>query len=313
MKLLTKFSLVFALVFGTGLGIAGVLFQRQLQDSAREQVLYQAQIMMETALAMRSYTTEQVRPMVKTLQGAPAPEQPDDSVFRELCMRKLAVHREFRPQTVPAFAATEMFNFLRKKYPDYYYKEAALNPSNPRNRAADWEEDIIKVFRTQPELERFQGERMTPFGPSLFLARPMRAGKACLECHTTPAAAPVEMVALYGPSNGFGWKEGEVIAAQIVSVPVTLPMQMANRAFSRLVISLAIVAGLTLVLLNVVLYLTVIRPVSRLALTADEISKGNLDVPELTVTGSDEISVLGGAFNRMHRSLVAAMKMLERP
>jgi protein-histidine pros-kinase len=121
------------------------------------------------------------------------------------------------------------------------------------------------------------------------------------------------MVALYGPSNGFGWKEGEVIAAQIVSVPVTLPMQMANRAFSRLVISLAIVAGLTLVLLNVVLYLTVIRPVSRLALTADEISKGNLDVPELAVSGSDEISVLSAAFNRMHRSLVAAMKMLERP
>jgi protein-histidine pros-kinase len=313
MKLLTKFSLVFALVFGTGLGVAGVLFQRQLQDSAREQVLYQAQIMMETALAMRAYTAEQVRPMVKALQGAPKADLPEDSVFRDLCMRKMAASREFRPQTVPAFAATEMFNFLRKKYPDYYYKEAALNPSNPRNRAADWEEDIIKVFRTQPDLEKFQGERMTPFGLSLFLARPMRAGKPCLECHTTPAAAPVEMVALYGPANGFGWKENEVIAAQIVSVPVTLPMTMASRAFNRLVVSLAIVAGFTLVLLNVVLYLTVIRPVSRLAVTADEISKGNLDVPEITVKGSDEISVLGAAFNRMHRSLVAAMKMLERP
>jgi protein-histidine pros-kinase len=313
MKLLTKFSLVFALVFGTGLGLAGVVFNRQLQDSAREQVLYQAQLMMETALAMRSYTSDQVRPMVKTLQGAPNPELPNDSVFHDLCMRKLEVHREFRPQTVPAFAATEMFNFLRKKYPDYYYKEAALNPSNPRNRAADWEEDIIKVFRTQPELDRFQGERMTPSGPSLFLARPMRAGKGCLECHATPAAAPVEMVALYGPSNGFGWKEGEVIAAQIVSVPVTLPVQMANRAFRQLVISLSIVAGITLVLLNVVLFLTVIRPVSRLAATADEISQGNLDVPEVEAKGSDEIAVLSASFNRMHRSLVAAMKMLERP
>jgi protein-histidine pros-kinase len=313
MKLLTKFSLVFALVFGTGLGLAGVVFQRQLRDNAREQVLYQAQIMMETALAMRSYTTDQVRPMVKTLQGTASPDLPDNSVFRDLCMRKMAAHREFRPQTVPAFAATEMFNFLRKKYPDYYYKEAALNPSNPRNRAADWEEDIIKVFRTQPDLERFSGERMTPFGPSLFLARPMRAGKSCLECHTSPSVAPVEMVALYGPSNGFGWKENEVIAAQIVSVPVNVPMQMASRAFSRLVVSLSIVAGLTLVLLNVVLYVTVIRPVSRLAVTADEISKGNLEVPEVEVKGSDEISVLSAAFNRMHRSLVTAMKMLERP
>lgn len=313
MNLLTKFSLVFSLVFGTGLGVAGVLFQKQLQDTAREQVLHQAQIMMETALAMRAYTSEQVKPLVSTLQGTPAPELPQDSVFRDLCMRKLAVHREFRPQTVPAFAATEMFNFLRKKYPEYYYKEAALNPSNPRNRAADWEEDVIKVFRAQPDLERFQGERMTPTGLSLFLARPMRAGKGCLECHSTPSAAPVELVALYGPSNGFGWKENEVIAAQIVSVPVALPMQMANRAFTRLVVSLAVVAAITLVLLNVVLYLTVIRPVSRLAATADEISRGNLEVPEIEVTGKDELSVLSAAFNRMHRSLTAAMKMLERP
>lgn len=313
MRLLTKFSLAFALVFGTGLGVAGVLFRSQLQDTAREQVLHQAQIMMETALAMRSYTTEQVKPLVNRLQGAPTPTLPEDSVFRELCMRKLEVHKEFRPQTVPAFAATEMFNFLRKKYPEYYYKEAALNPSNPRNRAADWEEDIIKVFRSQPELERFQGERMTPFGPSLFLARPMRAARSCLECHSVPGAAPVEMVALYGPSNGFGWKENEVIAAQIVSVPVTVPMQMADRAFARLIVSLAIVAGVTLVLMNLVLYLTVLRPVARLASTADEISKGNLDVPELEVRGRDELSVLSAAFNRMHRSLVAAMKMLERP
>ena len=313
MNLLTKFSLVFSLVFGTGLGVAGVLFQRQLQDTAREQVLHQAQIMMETALAMRAYTSEQVKPLVTALQGTPAPELPKDSVFHDLCMRKLAIHREFRPQTVPAFAATEMFNFLRKKYPEYYYKEAALNPSNPRNRAADWEEDVIKIFRAQPDLERFQGERMTPTGPSLFLARPMKAGKGCLECHSTPAQAPTELVALYGPSNGFGWKENEVIAAQIVSVPVSLPMQMANRAFTRLIVSLAVVAGLTLVLLNVVLYLTVLRPVARLAATADEISKGNLDVPELEVTGKDELSVLSAAFNRMHRSLVAAMKMLERP
>ncbi|MFT3917399.1 MAG: DUF3365 domain-containing protein [Anaeromyxobacteraceae bacterium] len=313
MNLLTKFSLAFALVFGTGLGVAGVLFQRQLQDTAREQVLHQAQIMMETALAMRAYTSEQVKPLVNKLQGAPPPELAQDQVFRELCLRKMAVTREFRPQTVPAFAATEMFNFLRKKYPEYYYKEAALNPSNPRNRASDWEEDVIKVFRNEPDLERFSGERMTPTGPTIFLARPMRAGKGCLECHSAPAAAPVEMVSLYGPSNGFGWKEGEVIAAQIVSVPVTVPMQMANRAFNHLVVSLAIVAGLTLVLLNVVLYLTVIRPVARLASVADEISKGNLEVPELPAEGKDELSVLSAAFNRMHRSLVAAMRLLEKP
>jgi len=315
MNLLTKFSLVFALVFGTGLGVAGLLFRGQLDANAREEVLHQAEVMMETALAMRGYTSTQIKPLVDKLQEGGVSQGSPDDALRELCMRKLASTRTFHPQTVPAFGATELFAVLRKKYPDYDYKEATLNPTNPRDRAADWEEDIVHTFRNRPELERFEGERMTPFGRTLYLAKPMKAPKekGCLVCHSTPSAAPVEMVALYGPSNGFGWKDNEIIAAQIVSVPVALPVKMANRAFQRLVISLAIVVVITLVLLNAVLYVTVIRPVTRLALTADEISKGNLDVPELEIRGGDEISVLGSAFNRMHRSLVAAMKMLERP
>jgi protein-histidine pros-kinase len=86
---------------------------------------------------------------------------------------------------------------------------------------------------------------------------------------------------------------------------------MANRALRRLLISFVVVGVVTLVVLDLVLYVTVIRPVSRFAARADEISKGELDVPELPVRGSDEISVLAAAFNRMHRSVTAAMKMLE--
>jgi protein-histidine pros-kinase len=51
--------------------------------------------------------------------------------------------------------------------------------------------------------------------------------------------------------------------------------------------------------------------VRHFAASADQISKGEMDVPELPVRGRDEISVLAAAFNRMHRSLVAAMKMLD--
>jgi protein-histidine pros-kinase len=219
--------------------------------------------------------------------------------------------RVFRPQTVPAFAATELFAQLRKNYPDYFYKEAAPNPTNPRNRALDWEEDVIKAFKNRPDLKVFNGERDTPLGRSMFLARPLRAPKACLECHSTPGNAPPEMLKIYGTANGFGWTEGDVIAAQIVSVPVSLPVQMANQAFRQLLVSLVLVGALTLLVLDAVLYATVIRPVSLFAARADEISKGQLDVPELEVRGKDEISILAGAFNRMHRSVTAAMKMLE--
>lgn len=310
MRLLAKFSVIFAVVFGLGLVAAAVLFHSSLQRSAREQVLYQAQIMMDTALAMRTYTTEQVRPVLNDL-AQPYNAQANDAISR-ICAREAASRRVFRPQIVPAFAATEVFNYLRKKYPDYFYKEASLNPTNPRNRVVDWEEDILNVFRNRPDLMLLDGERMTPLGKSLFLAKPMRAGKSCLECHTTPAEAPQEMVKLYGPANGFGWKENEIIAAQIVSVPVSLPVEMANRSFRRLLVSLVVVGIVTLLVLDMLLYFTVVRPVSRFARRADEISKGQMDVPELPVKGHDEISILAASFNRMHRSLAAAMKMLEQ-
>jgi protein-histidine pros-kinase len=311
MRLLAKFSLIFAVVFGVGLAGAALLFRRSLERNAREQVLHHAQIMMETALAMRHYTTEQIGPLINELTQAPAAGDEERDVFRELCARR-APSRVFRPQSVPAFAATEVFGYLRRKYPDYFYKEASLNPTNPRNRVVDWEEDVLKAFRGRPELTMLDGERSTPLGRSLFLARPLRATRSCLRCHTTPAEAPPEMVALYGPANGFGWKEDEIIAAQIVSVPVSLPVEMASRSFREMLLSLVLVALATLVVMDVLLYVTVVRPVSRFAARADQISKGEMDVPELPVRGRDEISLLAAAFNRMHRSLAAAMKMLER-
>ncbi|MDB5321916.1 MAG: histidine kinase region domain protein [Phycisphaerales bacterium] len=290
MKLLAKFSLIFTIVFGLGLSGAGYVFYQMLQQNAREQVLYQAHLMMDSALATRIYTTDKIKPL-------------------------LSAHKDgvFHPETVPAFAATEIFDVLRKNYPSYSYKEATLNPTNPRDKAVDWEEDVIRIFRGRAAGDKspFEGERMTPTGKSVYLASPLRAAKSCLECHSTPDAAPPEMIKLYGPNNGFGWKQDEVIGAQIVSVPVSLAEEMANRAFRQLMISLAVVGVVTLVVLNLVLVVTVVRPVRRFAIAADQISTGQMEVPELPVKGKDEISMLAAAFNRMHRSLAAAMRMLD--
>src|SRR5258706_10872734 len=239
MKLLAKFSLIFTVVFGLGLCAAGWVFYDLLQRNAREQVLYQAHLMMDSALATRMYTTERIKPA-------------------------LAGHKDgvFRPETVPAFAATEIFNGLRKNYPNYSYKEATLNPTNLRDRAVDWEEDIIRIFRDRPASNKdlFEGERMTPAGKSVYLASPLRAGASCLECHSTPEVAPAAMIKQYGSANGFGWKDGEVIGAQIVSVPVSLPEEMANRAFRQLMISLGVVGAVTVGVLNLVLGVAGVRP-----------------------------------------------------
>ena len=290
MKLLAKFNIAFLVVFGCGLAIAGYFSYRFLQDDARDQVIRQAALMLQTALSSRSYTNEQLKPLLE-------PEQKAKNIFI--------------PQTVPAYAATESFGYLRKTYPAYTYKEATLNPTNPRDRAVDWEADIVNTFRNHQERKEMTGERDTPDGRSLYLARPIRAPPQCLECHSVPAKAPRAMIKVYGTANGFGWKPDEIIGAQIVSVPMSVPLGIADSEFKKLVVYLGAIGVGTMLILDVALVLIVIRPVRRLSRAADEISKGNLEVEALPVKGRDEIAALSGSFNRMYLSLKKAIKLLD--
>jgi HAMP domain-containing protein len=289
MRLLVKFSAIFTLVFGIGVAIIGGLTYRMLEDGAHAQVLAQAQLMMQAMSSVRKYTTVQLLPLLKV---------------------EAERTHTFLPQTVPGYAATENFGYLRAQFPDYSYKEATLNPTNPRDRAVDWEADIVNAFRNQPNLKQYSGERESATGPALFFAQPIRAAGACLECHSTPDVAPQAMLARYGSSNGFGWKEGEIVAAQVISLPLSVPLEIARKEFRTLLVYLGIIFLGSLAVLNAVLYFTIAKPVARLSDMANRISLGDLEVPELPVRGRDEIADLAGAFNRMRRSLVTAIKML---
>jgi protein-histidine pros-kinase len=288
MGLRLKFNLVLALVFLLGLGVSGYVSYNLLHQNARDEVLRNAGVMLEAALSIRSYTVGQVRSKLRAVEG------------------------EFLPESVPAFAATEIMNQLRKKYPDYSYKEAALNPTNPRNRAVEWESDIVNDFRNNEGHKELSGTRMTPSGLSMYLARPFQIyDAACLACHTTPELAPAAMVKRYGPNNGFGWKLNEVIGAQIVSVPMSLPIANANRAFYTFMASLAGVFVVLFIILNVMLSLLIVRPITTMAAAADKISVGQIDIPELSEAGKDEVSLLAKSFNRMRRSLEKAISLID--
>jgi protein-histidine pros-kinase len=245
--------------------------------------------MMEAALAIRGYTVTQIRPHLE-----------------------MQLMRVFLPQSVPAYAATETINELRKTHPDYSYKEATLNPTNPRNRATDWESDIIQTFRNDASQKELMGERDTPTGRSLYIARPIQIeNPACLACHSVPSAAPKSMLKLYGEANGFGWKHKEIVGAQVVSVPMSLPIQNAERAFRTFMSLLAAVFVAVFLVLNVMLSWMIVRPIHRMSKAADRVSTGDFQIEEFSERGKDEIAVLGASFNRMRRSLQKAMQMIE--
>ena len=126
-----------------------------------------------------------------------------------------------------------------------------------------------------------------------------------------PDVAPKTMLDLYGSANGFGWKMEEVIGAQIVSVPMSVPIARAEKTFTAFMGSLALVFVAIFVLLNVMLYTMVIRRVTNLAGIADQVSLGNLEAGEFKSKSRDEIGTLTEAMGRMKASLVQAMKMLE--
>ncbi len=290
MGIRTKFNLVLLAVFAAGIAVAGWISYSLLQHNAKEEVVRNARLMLESALAIRGYTIKQVKPHLE-----------------------LQLMRVFLPQSVPAYAATETVNELRKSHPDYSYKEATLNPTNPRDRAGDWEADVVRTFRDHAETKEVVGERDTPTGRALFIARPIKiTDPACLACHSVPQAAPASMIKLYGEANGFGWNFNEIVGAQIVSVPMALPIRNADRAFVTFMWSLAGVFVAVFVVLNLMLSWMIVRPIRNMSEAADKVSTGDFARPELPTRGKDEISVLAASFNRMRRSLQKAMQMIEQ-
>jgi protein-histidine pros-kinase len=289
MGLRAKFNLVLLAAFVVGLALAGVLSYRIIYDNARREISDEAAIMITAASAIRDYTAKEIKPLLSD----------------QLKVR-------FLPHVVSSWAAQTNLREVSAHFPDYTYKEAALNPTNLADRATDWEADIIAGFQHNATLKEFTSVRDTPAGPILSVSRPIRiADPECLSCHSTPAAAPASMIDLYGANNGFGWKLNDVIGAQIVSVPMRVALDRANQLFLVVFGGLAAVFLVTLLLLNLVLHFMIIRPIRQMSAIASEVSLGNTAAPEFAETGNDEIGSLARSFNRMRRSLTNAMQMLD--
>ena len=287
MGLRAKFNLLMLVVAVVGAGLFALAAEPLVNAVAREEVLQSSRIMMESAAGARKYTSEQIAPILKPQIG-----------------------QHFYPQSVSAYAAKRNFDVIHEKFPDYMYREAALNPSNPQDRAVDWEADIINDFRAHPDKKEISVERATPTGPMLELARPLVNKPACMECHSTAATAPASMIALYGNENGFGWKPGEIIGAQIVSVPMSASAVRAEHIRSLFLLPFLGFLALLFISMNVLLHFVVIRPMEKIADRAEAVSMGKIDTPEYQYKGRDQIGRLASSFNRMHRSLVEAFKML---
>lgn len=289
MSLRLKFNLVMATAFLIGLLLAGQLVNVLSERTARRAVLSEAAIIMGQANATIHYTDAQVSPLLAH-----------------------AMKVQFLPQSVPFFAAQRTFDQLSENFPDYSFRQPTRNPTNPVDRPASWENDIISRLTALPKLQSLVTERQTAAGRILSYSQPVRVSSPdCLSCHSTPQAAPPSMIDVYGSSNGFGWKLGDLVGAEIVSVPERVSLSRAHQSLWGIMTGLTIVFAMMMALLNLLLHLFIIVPIRRISRVADEISLGNMEAPEFETPGDDEIGSLSLSFNRMRRSLVAAFRLLD--
>ena len=290
-KINTKFNLFVILMFTIGIFLSGSTFWGVLEHRAEVEVSSKALIVIETINGVRNYTQDRVRPLLK---------------------ERIETETEFTPETVPNFAAREVFEYFRKNpdYVQYLYKDATPNPTNLRDRADEFETKLVEEFREDGEFLQKSGWREFYQGKVFYVARPLSLEKqSCLECHSTPDQAPQSLLATYGTENGFGWELNQVVAAQIVYIPAKEILKSVRRSFATTIGILAATFVMIILALNFLLKRFVIGRIQKIARTAQAISHGDLKA-DFEDDSQDEIGLLVIAFNRMRSSVVIAIRRL---
>jgi protein-histidine pros-kinase len=217
----------------------------------------------------RSYTVDEIRPLLNQFSDG-----------------------KFHPQSLPSYSATKIANLLRQSRPNYSYREAVFNPTNPRDKATPAEEKIIRQFIADPELIKLTGSQEVDGVETFYIAYPIRIiNPECL---------------------AFGWKLNEVVGTQMVAVPYTLPAELARNTLISFLVSLAVIFMVLFFVINIAIRKLVLTPVSRLTRMADELGKGNLQGGEIKISGKDELAEMVAAFNRLRRSVIKIVQLMRK-
>ncbi|HBL14548.1 MAG TPA: histidine kinase [Cyanobacteria bacterium UBA11162] len=297
LKLAPKFTLFLSIVFIIGIIISGVTLSQLTQRRAEADVAYKSRILMQMTDSIRNYTSSQVSPLLTP---------------------KLETEKEFLPQTIPTYSAREVFEAIRQKpeYKNYLYKDAVLNPSNPRDLANEFETELVEEFRNESNLEEID-DFITIEGEKLFYsARPIIIkDQSCLRCHSTPEAAPKSLIKTYGSENGFNWQLNEILGVQIIYVPSQEVFKIAHQLSGFAIVIFIAIFAIVILLINFLLKRTVIqpiRPMARLAqkISSDELSADKTTEPDLENLGkvagnSDELGQLARIFQQMADAIYA--------
>ncbi len=201
---------------------------------------------------------------------------------------------------------------FKTRHPGYYIKNASDNPLNIRNNPEPLESILLKRYRADPKLRKIEEKGIIKGKEYLVFARPAIAKPGCLRCHGDAVRAPQPIKAAYGTDHGYSYKVGDVVGVMVVGVPLE---NVNNLLIQRVLIAvgaLTLVFALIMISISVLVKRNIITPVVNITNMASALSKGDLESSIDPNQSSQEISELAGAFERMRRSMVAAIKRMQK-
>jgi len=217
----------------------------------------------------------------------------------------------FLPQAIPAYAANRIFEMLERNYSDYSYREVATNPRNLDDLPTEWEVDVIRYYKNNPNVTKKIHTRKVNNKDFLYISSPIKITEPkCLKCHTDAQTAPVSLVKNYGGVNGMGWKMNDIIGAHFVSLPVSLPEQKAKASLFNMLISMISIFTLIFMAINFMLVKWVVEPLAKIAEITEQISLKKSQIENFPKVGNKEMTNLIISIERLRESLKKSIQKM---
>jgi PAS domain S-box-containing protein len=287
----TKFQLGAACILFLYCATAAVIAYQFLKGMVSDEIYKETQLLESTADATRTYVKDVLRPHVAALMPPGG----------------------FMPQAMStSYVGREVMARIRERFPEFEYRRAAGNPMNPVNRADDFENDMLQWFSDNPDQSEWQGMINKNGNAYYTRMRAIYAENECLQCHGHPADSPSDMKAIYGIDGGYGYRVGDVVAADTIYIPVGFSFVRIKEAawltFLLAIVSLFFLWGLFHLLFN----RTVVLELKGLLSTFRSIVDPATDSQApLVFSSGDEIDQLKGAFETVAGELRQAHDALK--
>jgi methyl-accepting chemotaxis protein len=280
MSLKIKFTVAVLSCLILIMGLGGLKFNSLQKTLIEKEAQNRSEIVLNFAEASRDYVQKSLQPEV---------EKVTDKMILEAMS--------------PVHVTRSIFENFNEKMPEYSYKQSSTNPLNQANKANKFEEQIIKQFKDNPNLEKLTGYTKRNNQDNYYVALPSVVEDSCLKCHGSPAAAPPEIINTYGTNSGFGWQVGDINSATMVYIP-TKDLQASLALTSNNIWLIFVTIAL---LVGVMIYISFNQLIGvRLHRIATVIRRKASDpLLDLKVldNNKDELGTVAIAFNTMSTSL----------